>query len=398
MKEVILVKYGELALKGLNRPSFETRLLRTIRKRVALAGEFKVYKAQSTVYIEPESDLSDIEKAFELCLRIFGLAAASRALATQKNIDIISNDACEYLKQVLESAETFKVSCKRSDKSFSMTSMEAAAAVGRQIADKYPHLSASMKNPDCEVVIEIRDYAAYIHKGSVKAAGGMPTGTSGRAAALLSGGIDSPVAAYMMAKRGMDIVGIHFMSPPYTGEQALDKVRELARRLSLYAGNIPLFCVPFTDIQTEMLRNCPEQLLTVLMRRSMMRIAQIISVKETCKALITGESLAQVASQTLDAVCCTDRAVEMPVFRPLIGMDKAEITETARKIGTYDISILPFEDCCTVFTPKHPKIKPEINEILNAEQKYGYLSLESEAVLNAQVEVMHFFDSNNPAR
>lgn len=396
MNEIILAKYGELALKGLNRPSFEAKLMKTVKKRVALAGDFKVYKAQSTIYIEPASELSDIDKAFGLCLRIFGISAVSRAMITEKDIDIISDDACEYLKQALKSVKTFKVTCKRSDKSFHMNSMEAAAAVGKRLIEEFPHLSGSMKKPDCEVAVEIRDYAAYIHKGSTRAAGGMPTGTSGRAAVLLSGGIDSPVAAYMMAKRGMDIVGIHFMSPPYTGEQALDKVKELARRLSLYAGNIPLFCVLFTEIQTKMLRNCPEELFTVLMRRSMMRIAERISDKEGCRALITGESLAQVASQTLDAIVCTDAAVEMPVFRPLIGMDKTEITETARRIGTYDISILPFEDCCTVFTPKHPKTKPQIKDILDAEKEYEHLSLETDAVREARVEVMHFFDSDKP--
>ena len=390
MKEIILAKYGELALKGLNKSDFETRLISTIKKRVSSVGDFRVYKAQSTVYIEPEDPDADIGKALELVGRVFGIAAVNRAAIAQKDAGAMAETACSYLAGELKAADTFKVSGKRSDKAFELTSMELAAHVGKVILSRYPHLSASMKNPGCEVVVEVRDYAAYVHGGNEHAAGGMPTGTSGRAAALLSGGIDSPVAAYMMAKRGLDVVGIHFASPPYTSEFALDKAVQLAQKLSLFTGVFPLFCVPFTDIQVGIWNSCPKALFTVLMRRSMIRVAQMIARRERCGALITGESLAQVASQTLSAIHCTDEAASIPVLRPLIGMDKTEITALARQIDTYEISILPYDDCCTVFTPKRPKTRPKLDDIFAAESLFDCSALEEEAARNASVRVLHF--------
>lgn len=392
MKEIILAKYGELALKGQNRSQFEAQLLKTIKKRVATAGNFKVYKAQSTVYVEPEDEAASIEGALSLITKIFGISAVNRALITEKDVDIIAKDAIDYLKEPLQNARTFKVEGKRADKSFPLTSMQLAAEIGGKILEAYPHLSVDVKHPEAEVVVEIRDYAAYIHSGKIEAAGGMPTGTSGRAAVMLSGGIDSPVAAYMMAKRGLQIVGIHFMSPPYTSEQAHDKVVQLAKKLSLYAGDFPLLSVPFTDVQVKIQRDCPAPLFTVLMRRSMMRITEMLCEKEHCGAMITGESLAQVASQTLDAIACTDAATSLPVLRPLIGMDKVEITALARKIDTYDTSILPYEDCCTVFTPKHPKTKPRLDEVVEAERQGNYFDLEKEAAEKYTVKMLHFDD------
>ncbi|MCL2538972.1 MAG: tRNA 4-thiouridine(8) synthase ThiI [Oscillospiraceae bacterium] len=392
MKEVILAKYGELALKGLNRPAFEDKLVATIKRRVALAGDFRVYRAQSTVYIEPQDPGADLDEAVALVERVFGIAAVNRAASVQKDIDAITEAACSYLEANLRAAKTFKVSGRRSDKGFALTSMEIAALVGKAVLERYSHLTVAMKNPDCEVRVEVRDYDAFVHCGEGSAAGGMPTGTSGRAAALLSGGIDSPVAAYMMAKRGLEIVCIHFMSPPYTSEFALGKAVSLAQRLSMFVGNVPLLCVPFTDVQVKIWQSCDRALFTVLMRRSMMRVAQILAQKERCKAIITGESLAQVASQTIDAISCTDAATDIPVFRPLIGMDKVEITAMARKIGTYEISILPFDDCCTVFTPKRPKTRPKLDEVLAAESSGGYFELEEEAAHNIEVKVLHFFD------
>lgn len=392
MKEIILAKYGEVALKGQNRPQFEAQLLKTIRKRVAAAGLFEVYKAQSTVYIEPMGEGADVDRAMSLAAGIFGIAVLNRAIITEKDVDVIARDAIGYLAEPLQGARTFKVTGRRADKSFPLTSMQLAAEVGERILEAFPHLSVDVKYPEAEVVIEIRDYAAYIHSGKIEAAGGMPTGTSGRAAVMLSGGIDSPVAAYMMAKRGLQIVGVHFMSPPYTSEQAHDKVVQLAARLSFYTGDFPLLSVPFTDVQVKIHRNCPEPLFTVLMRRSMMRITGMLCGVEHCGAVITGESLAQVASQTLDAIACTDEATPLPVLRPLIGMDKVEITALARRIGTFETSILPYEDCCTIFTPKHPKTKPKIADVITAEQNGGYFDLEKAAAENYTVKMLHFND------
>ena len=393
MKEIVLAKYGELSLKGQNRSMFETQLLKTIRRRVRDAGEFKIYKAQSTVYIEPLDEHASVDKAYERLMRVFGIASANRALITQKDVGMIAADACEYLRDRLNNSKTFKVSCKRSDKSFPLNSMEISRDVGEVILHAFPHLSVSMKVPDCEVVVEIREVAAYIHSGKATAAGGMPSGTSGRALALLSGGFDSPVAMYLMAKRGLDIVGIHFKSPPYTSEFASDKVTKLAGVISSYAGNIPLVFVPFTDVMVRIRQKCPEPLFTILMRRSMMRISAAVAEKEGCKAIITGDSLGQVASQTLDAIRCVDEAVKMPVFRPLIGMDKVGIIALAREIGTYDISVLPYEDCCTVFVPRHPKTKPKLDDVIKAEQLGMYADLEAAATDGITIKVLHFFDN-----
>jgi len=393
MNEVLLAKYGELALKGLNRGSFESALLKTIRRRVSAAGQFKIHKAQSTVFIEPLEERCDIDKACGLLKNIFGIAAINRALVTDKDVDTIFGDAAKYLADKLSAAGTFKVSAKRADKSFPLNSMELARELGGYLIEQFPDLKVSMNTPDVNVVVEVRDFAAYIHTGNIEAAGGMPAGTSGRAAVMLSGGIDSPVAAYMMAKRGMDLCGVHFMSPPYTSERALDKVVRLAQKISNYCGAFALLCVPFTDIQLAIRDMAPEEFFTVLMRRSMVRITNIICAVEHCGAIVTGESLAQVASQTLDAIRCTDDVSEFPILRPLIGMDKIEIIAAARKIDTFDISIEPHQDCCTVFTPRHPKTKPKITDIETAEEGInGLAQLEQNAAKAFTVKMLHFSD------
>jgi len=392
MKEIILCKYGEVALKGLNKPAFEAAMLKTVRKRVADLGDIKVYKAQSTIYVEPLSEDVDMDEVLERLRHVFGFSALNRARVCEKDFDTICETAVEYLGRELRRAKTFKVTAKRSDKSFPMNSMEIGRNVGGYILSKYPHLEVAMKDPELTVTVEVRDFAAYVHSGKIPAAGGMPTGTSGRAAIMISGGIDSPVAAYMMARRGLDLCGIHFMSPPYTSDRALDKVVELSKVVAGYTGNFALLCVPFTDIQLAIGQNCPEELFTVLMRRSMMRISNILAKREHCGAIITGESLAQVASQTLPAIACTDAAAEMPVLRPLIGMDKNEIVDISRAIGAFDISILPYEDCCTVFTPKHPKTKPRIADIEKAEEAVDFATLEQIAADNVRVKMLHFFD------
>ena len=385
MKELIMAYQGEMALKGLNRKTFEAAAMKSIRKRLTDLGSFKVYNAQSTIYVEPQDEGIDMDETYRRMQKVFGIAALSRAAVCEKEFDRICAVAKDYLADQLQEAKTFKVVARRSDKTFPMTSMELASELGAVLLDAFPHLTVDVHHPDCQVFVEVRDYAAYVHPDKVKGAGGMPTSTSGKASVLLSGGIDSPVAAWMMAKRGLTIQGIHFASPPYTSERAKQKVVDLAYQLMPWCGPFKLFVVPFTEPQVYIRDHGVPVLFTVLMRRSMMRVAEKLSIQYGADALITGESLAQVASQTLKAIVCTDAAQELPVLRPLIGMDKSEITEIARRIDTYEISIQPFEDCCTIFTPPHPKTKPTLEEILAAEAAMPELAeLEKKAAENAE--------------
>ncbi len=386
MKEIILIKNGELALKGLNRSTFEDILIKNIRKRIKPLGEFEYRKEQSTISVVPLDDYIDMDEVSDRISRVFGIAAYSRALQVEKDMTVILENAPDYLADQLKNAKTFKVEGKRSDKKFPLKSPEISAEVGGAILSRFPHLKVDVKNPDILVTIEIREKFAFIRGNQTKGAGGMPTGTAGKSAILISGGIDSPVAAYMMAKRGLVLNAIHFASPPYTSPQSEEKVHNLLRKVSRYSGNICLFTVGFTEIQEEIRDKCPEDLFTLIMRRFMMRISQRIADKEECKALITGESLGQVASQTLNALACTDAVVEMPVFRPLIGLDKDEIIKVSRKIDTFDISIEPYEDCCTVFTPKHPKTKPQISIIENAEKALDIENLINRAIENTTIK------------
>ena len=371
MKQIIMCYLGEMALKGLNKSTFEAQLMKTIRNRLKNLGQFKIYKAQSTFYIEAEDEYSDIDAAFEKVKKIFGIAAVSKAVVTEKNFDKIAEMAPIYLEDVLKDARTFKVTAKRSDKSFPMGSLEISREVGAAILRKFHHLKVDVHNPQVTVMVEIRDFGAYIHEAKQPGAGGMPVSTSGKGALMLSGGIDSPVAAYMMAKRGMSIMSVHFASPPYTSERARHKVITLAEKLTDYTGDMNLFIVPFTTVQEYIRDNGVAELFTILMRRSMMRITEKLSRKFGASAIITGESLGQVASQTMAAITATNASVEMPIFRPVIGMDKTEITEIARKIDTFETSILPYEDCCTIFTPPHPKTKPSLEEVIAAETAMG---------------------------
>ncbi len=373
MQEIILAYQGEMALKGLNKSSFESALLKIMRRRLKALGEFKVFKAQSTMYAQPLSDDIDMDEAFLRMSKIFGIANLSRAVICKKDFTDISNSAKIYLASKLKDAKTFKVSAKRSDKTFAMDSMEIARELGAVLLKEFNHLKVDVKNPQVNVTVEIRDFAAYVHGGKVPGAGGMPVSTSGKAALMLSGGIDSPVAGYMMAKRGLSLFGVHFASPPYTSERAKRKVLDLASHLAHYSGSLPIYVVTYTKPQEYIRDNAPAELFTVLMRRSMMRITQMICQRENAGAIITGESLAQVASQTLMALACTNSAQSLPVLRPLIGMDKTEITDIARKINTFETSIQPFEDCCTIFSPPHPKIKPTQQEIDFAEEKMPLL-------------------------
>lgn len=369
MKELILLKCGELALKGLNRHTFEDVLVKNCRRRIEPLGAFDFYKAQSAIYIEPRGTDIDLDEAVERLTRVFGVAALTRSAVVEKNFDAIRAQAPSYLAGALETANTFKVEAKRSDKSFPMKSPELCTELGAVLLEAFPHLTVDVHQPDVTVYVEIRERGAYLHTDQIRGAGGLPVGTSGRAMLLISGGIDSPVAGYMMGKRGLEIAAVHFVSPPYTSAHALEKVRTLCKKMAAWCGRVRLFVVPFTETQLAIRDRCPEDVFTIIMRRCMMKIAERLARENGCGALITGESVAQVASQTLDAIACTDAACTMPVLRPVIGMDKDEIVKVAYKIDTFETSILPYEDCCTVFTPKHPKTKPRLDYVLGAEEK-----------------------------
>lgn len=385
MKEIILIKNGELALKGLNRNSFEDKLIKNMKIRLADLGRFTFTKSQSTIMVDPEDEDIDLDDAADRLSKVFGIAALSRACVCEKDFDCIKTAAVSYLEEQLEDARTFKVEAKRSDKKFPMKSPEICREAGGYILSKFHHLKVDVHNPDIIVTIEIREQYAFIHGNSIKGAGGMPTGTSGRAAVLISGGIDSPVAAYMMAKRGIELCAVHFASPPYTSELAEMKVMELLKRVAKYSGTITTYVVPFTKIQEQIRNLCPEEYFTIIMRRIMMIVSEKIAQGQNCSALITGESVGQVASQTIYALACTDCVVNMPVFRPCIGMDKEEIISISRKIDTFETSIQPYEDCCTVFTPRHPKTRPHLDDVVRAQNKIEDLDrLISEAVKNAK--------------
>lgn len=387
MNEVILIKNGELALKGLNRGTFEEALLKNLRYRLKSLGSFTLRKAQSTVYIEPQDEDVDWDEVSERVATVFGISAFSRACVVEKDLDAIKKAAATYLEQPLSEARTFKVEAKRADKRFPLTSPEICAAVGGYLLEKNPHLTVDVHEPEMTVWVEVRDFAAYIHGPQQPGAGGMPVGTGGKAGILISGGIDSPVAAYMMAKRGIQLTGIHFASPPYTSERAEMKVISLLEKVGVYAGRMALHIVPFTHIQEEIGRACPEELFTLIMRRFMMRIATRIAKNTECGALITGESVGQVASQTIPALGVTDAVADLPVFRPVIGMDKEEIIAIARRIDTFETSIQPYEDCCTVFTPRHPRTRPRIDEVEAAERALAVEELIEEAI--AGVRLIH---------
>lgn len=386
MKEIILIKNGELALKGLNRRSFEDVLIKNIKAQLQGCGSFSVTRAQSTITLFPNDESFDIIKAENALKKVFGIAAYTKAAAVEKDIKVILDITPNYLKEDLENAKTFKVEAKRSDKRFELTSPQICYEVGGAILSRFHHLKVDVHNPDVIVTVEIRDEFAYIHTNQKKGAGGMPVGTSGRAAILISGGIDSPVAAYMLAKRGVKLMAVHFASPPYTSPRAERKVKRLLSKVAGFSGEIKLYVVPFTKIQTEISEKCPEEYFTLIMRRFMMKISEKLANKNNALALITGESLGQVASQTLPAIVSTDSVIDIPVFRPLIGMDKYEITKISRDIDTFNISIEPYEDCCTVFTPKHPRTNPKLDAVKKAEESLDFDALVLEAVNGAEVE------------
>ena len=386
MKEIILLKDGEIVLKGLNRRTFEDVLKKNIRHAISHLGSFEIKSAQSIIYVKPLSDDIDLDEACLKISRVFGIVSYSRAaICEEKTLESIIATAPVYLEKELKAVKTFKVEARRSDKRFPYKSPEICAELGGVILDKFPHLSVDVHNPDLIVNVEVRDFGAYVHGAAHKGAGGIPVGTSGNAAILISGGIDSPVAAYMMAKRGLKLTAVHFASAPYTSKRAEDKVVRLLRRVSRYAGKMTMYTVPFTKIQKTIKNECPEELFTIIMRRLMMQISSRIAADNDCTALITGESLGQVASQTIGALSCTDDAADLLVFRPLIGMDKQEIIDISYKIDTYDISIEPYEDCCTVFTPKHPRTRPVLKYVKEAQEKANFEPMIEEALANLKV-------------
>ena len=393
MKEIFLLKLGEIVLKGANRRQFEDKLRQNVRRRMKAYGNFDVYLMQSTVYVEPMDDAVDMDGAWEACHAIFGLVSLCRCRACEKDIDKIYDTIEEYLGDDLECAASFKVESKRSDKRFPLNSIEISREIGGRLAEAHPSCVVDVRKPAYTVYVEVRDLAAYVHGPAEPGAGGLPTGVSGRAMCLLSGGIDSPVAAYMIAKRGVEVECVHFFSYHYTSQLAKDKVMELARLVTKYCGRMTVNIVGFTKIQEAIRDHCPEEFFTLIMRRFMMEISQRIAQQDGCGALITGENLGQVASQTMQAMQVTGSVVDIPVFMPLIGMDKEEIVTIARKIGTMETSVLPYEDCCTVFTPKHPKTKPTIGQLLNAEKKLDREALISETLESVEKIAVKYDDA-----
>lgn len=390
MNEIFLLKLGEIILKGANRRQFENKLKTNVARRMRPFGEFKVNILQSTVYVEPENDECDMEGAWEACHAIFGVISLCRCRPCEKTLDAIFDAVVTYLGDDLAAASSFKVESKRSDKRFPMTSIQISQEIGGRLQEAYPDVRVDVHNPGYTVNVEVRDFAAYVHGPAEPGAGGLPTGVGGRAMVLLSGGIDSPVAGYMIAKRGVELECVHFFSYPYTSELAKQKVLDLARLMTRYCGRMTVNIVGFTEIQEAIRDNCPEEYFTLIMRRFMMEIAERIGRDHGCQCLVTGENLGQVASQTMEAMGVTSAVVDLPVFCPLIGMDKEEIVTIARRIGTLETSILPYEDCCTVFTPRHPRTKPTRAQVEKAEAKLDRPALIERALANTELVKVHY--------
>ena len=385
MHEIILCKLGEVVLKGLNRHSFETKLMSNIRRRTQKFGKFKIYSRQSTIYVEPVGEDCDLAGAYAACKQVFGLIAITKAVPCEKSKEAILETAKAYLGGELQKAKSFKVETKRADKSFPMGSIEISQWVGGMLHDVFPHLKVDVHAPELTVYVEVREDAAYVHAPAEPAAGGLPLGMGGSALSLLSGGIDSPVSSYMMAKRGVVLEMLHFAAPPYTSDLARQKVLQLAQELTAWCGRMSVHIVPLTEIQEQIRKQCPEEYFTLITRRFMMRIADRLAKEFDCRALVTGENLGQVASQTMEALRVSEDVTDLPVLRPLIGMDKEEIVRIARHIGTFDTSILPYEDCCTVFTPRHPKTKPHVEEVREIESLLDTEGLVSRAMEQREV-------------
>ena len=379
-QEIFLLKLGEVVLKGLNRRSFEDKLVSNVCRRVRRCGSFNVYLRQSTIYVEPQNAQCDMAEALTACRQVFGVVSVAKAVPCAKDVAAIADTAARYLKDEFAAAKTFKVESKRADKLFRLNSIQISQQVGGILAERFPDVAVDVHKPDLTVYVEVREKAAYVHAPAAPGAGGLPIGMGGRAVSLLSGGIDSPVSSWMMARRGVELEMVHFVSPPYTSQQALDKVLELARLLTAWCGRMTVHVIPFTRIQEEIRKNCPEEYFTLIMRRFMMRLAQTVAKSVHAGALVTGESLGQVASQTMLSLGVTENVTDLPVLRPLIGMDKVEIIRLSREIGAFETSILPYEDCCTVFTPRHPCTRPRLEDVQAAEAALDVQALMDEAM------------------
>ena len=395
MQEVLLLKVGETVLKGQNRRAFEEQLMKNLRRALEPYGSWQFNTSQSTVQAIAQDAGADMRRACEQARKVFGFAGVARAARVKKEMPVILESCTTYFNDILLGSSTFKCEAKRSDKGFPLGSPEICAQAGERILEAYPHLAVNVREPDVTITIEVRDQYAFLHADQARGAGGLPVGSAGEAVVLVSGGIDSPVAAWMMARRGLRLTAVHFASPPYTSPRAEEKVRCLLQIVAAWAGRIRLFVVPFTEIQEQIRQRCPEDLSTLLMRRIMMRIAEQIARRERCGALVTGESLGQVASQTMQALACTDQVTTLPVFRPLIGTDKDETVALARKIGTFETSILPYEDCCTVFTPKHPRTKPRPAMLEEAESLLDLDILTANALQGARMEMVDAIGSGD---
>ena len=391
INEVILCKYGEVILKGANRNTFESALIKEIRRRASRHGLFEVYGKQSTVFIVPKNDECDMEGMYESAKRVFGIVGVNRAAVCEKNMDSIKALAREYLPAKLFGKKTFKVDAKRSDKNFPLKSPEISAEIGGVILSTVRGIKVNVREPEVTVTVEVRDEYAYIRAGQEPGAGGLPPRSAGRGLLLLSGGIDSPVAGLMMAKRGMEIEALHFESFPYTSERALEKVMDLAQLMCEYTSKMYVHTISLTHIQEEIRDKCNEDYFTILLRIFMMRLSERVAGEYKCQALITGESLGQVASQTLGALGVTDSVVNIPVFRPCIGLDKEEIITYARRYGTLETSNLPYEDCCTVFTPRHPKTQPKWAQVEAELNKLDFEALLEEAYSTRKSELKLIF-------
>ncbi len=386
MKEIILAKYGEIILKGGNRPKFEKLLIDNIKNALKNIAQFKISIRQATIYIE-DFDEDKIDIIVERMSRIFGIVSITKAAVCEKNMDAIKETTMKYLDDDLKKPAKFKVEAKRSDKNFPLNSVQICMDLGGWLDDKYPDIECDVHNPEITVKVEVRDVAAYVYidQKKIKGQGGMPIGSGSKATLLLSGGIDSPVAGHMISKRGVTIDAVNFFSFPYTSDRAKEKVISLAKILAQYTSKVNLYIVPFTEIQLQIRDNCPEEHMTLIMRRFMMRISEKIARKNGSKALVTGECVGQVASQTLSALDVTNAVVDMPILQPLIGMDKIEVINRAEEIGTYETSILPYEDCCTVFTPKHPTINPKRASIEATERVLNIEELLKEALAGVEL-------------
>ena len=392
MKEVILCKYGEIILKGANRRNFESALVKEVRRRASPYGKFRIYYLQSTIYIEPQEDTCDMDGMYDTAKKVFGIVAVNRAAVCEKTMESVVACARDYLPGKMAGVRTFKVEAKRSDKRFPLKSPEISKEIGGVVLSAMPRLRVDVHHPDVVVTVEIRDEYAFIRAGQEEGAGGLPLRSAGRGLLLLSGGIDSPVAGCMMAKRGLDVEALHFESFPYTSERAKEKVMTLAEEMCAFCGRIHVHVISLTHIQEVLRDNCEEDYFTLLLRMFMMKLAERCAGEFGCECLVTGESLGQVASQTLSAIGVTDSAANLPVFRPCIGLDKEEIVREARKYGTFETSILPFEDCCTVFTPRHPKTKPHLSAVLAELEKVDMEGLLDEAYATMTTETKYVYD------